>query len=104
MPRRTGRARGGQPGNRNALKHGRYSRVSRQIRQLEEILYRYEDLGGDRRALRRYRPIVDRLRREEADLRNAVLERMAARTAGIPRWMREELASSGHKSGNQEIE
>jgi hypothetical protein len=100
------RARGAQPGNKNALKHGRYTRIRRQVREFEEFLrlHHYDALlTGDRRVLNRYKPIIERLEREKAELSQAVFDQRL-RDGSTSRWILDEIARAGRENGAQEIE
>lgn len=107
MPRnRSGRARGAQPGNKNALKHGRYTRIRRQVREFDHFLrmHHYDAaMTGDRRVLKRYDPIIERLAREKAEVEQAVFDRVALR-GNTPAWLIDEIAAADRESRVQEIE
>lgn len=106
MPRPTGRARGAQPGNRNALKHGRYTRVCRQVREFDEFLrlHHYNALvTGDQRVLKRYRPIIERLEREKAELSQVVFEQRL-RESAVPHWIIDEITSADDENRDLENE
>ena len=104
--RRIGRVRGGQPGNKNALKHGRYARAHRQVREFDHFLrlHHYEAARtGDLRVLKRYEPIIERLARETADLDQALFDRMALR-GSTPQWIVDEIARADRESRVREDE
>jgi hypothetical protein len=105
VSRPTGRTRGAQPGNRNALKHGRYTRVRRQVRELDDFLRLHHwdaYVRNDQRVLKRYRPIIERLEREKAELSQAVFERRTRSSA--PRWILDEIARAAAENRVDEIE
>ena len=107
MPRnRSGRARGAQPGNKNALKHGRYTRIRRQIREFDHFLrmHHYDAaMTGDRRVLKRYEPIIERLAREKAEVQQAIFDRMALRGSTAP-WIIDEIARADAEKRDREFE
>jgi hypothetical protein len=107
MSRRpTGRARGAQPGNRNALKHGRYARVRRQIGEFDHFLrmHHYQAaVTGDRRVLKRDDRIIQRLAREKAALDQAVMDRHLLKS-GAPAWIVDEIARADRENRADEIE
>ena len=106
MSRPNGRARGAQPGNKNALKHGRYARARRQVREFNHFLlmHHYDAaMTGDRRVLKRYDPIIQRLAQEKAELEQAVMDRIIRR-GGTPSWIVDEIARADSESRDHEIE
>jgi carotenoid cleavage dioxygenase-like enzyme len=90
---------------RNALKHGRYTRVRRQVRELDDFLRLHHwdaYVRNDQRILKRYRAIIERLEREKAELSQAVFERRTRSSA--PRWILDEIARAAAENRVDEIE
>ena len=80
--------------------------VRREIREFDHFLrmHHYEAaMTGDRRVLKRYDPIIERLAREEAEVEQAVLDRRAL-SGSTPAWLIDEIAAADRETRVQEFE